>query len=226
MARQPRLVVPGVAMHIVQRGNNRSDCFVADTDRLVYIVALRELAAKHRCAVHAYCLMTNHVHLLLTPADEGGCSRLMRDLGLRYVHYYNRRHARTGTLWEGRFRSCLVESASYVLACYRYIERNPVEAGMVRHPEEYPWSSFHANARGRLETLVQPHAEYLALAQDTEARRASYAAMLLDAMDPLLVQEIRAATHAGYPLASQPLKDELRRKQTLQSDPDPTLTPP
>src|SRR5258706_826975 len=133
MPRQPRLILPGVALHIIQRGNNRGACFVDESDYRLYLLHLRELAFKLECRVHAYCLMTNHVHLLLTPVSSDACVALMRDLGQRYVQYFNRRHHRTGTLWEGRFRSCVAESASYALACYRYIELNPVRASMVDH---------------------------------------------------------------------------------------------
>lgn len=145
MPRQPRLILPEVAVHIIQRGNNRGACFHADSDYLVYLLHLRELSSKFDCSVHAYCLMPNHVHLLLTPGSPDSCTGLMRDLGQRYVQYFNRRHRRSGTLWEGRFRSCVAESARYVLACYRYIELNPVRAGLVSDPRAYPWSSFRAN---------------------------------------------------------------------------------
>src|SRR5215213_4820587 len=138
MPRQPRLLLPGVALHIVQRGNNRNACFVGDHDYLCYLTYLRKLSPKHGCVVHAYCLMTNHVHLLLTPDSPEACTNLIRDLGRHYVPYFNRRHGRTGTLWEGRYRSCVVESGDYVLACYRYIEMNPVRAGMVAHPGTHP----------------------------------------------------------------------------------------
>jgi putative transposase len=134
MPRPLRLILPGVALHVIQRGNNRVACFRQDSDYLVYLAHLRQLAEKYECAVHAYCLMTNHVHLLLTPGTAGACIGLMRELGQRYVQYFNRRNERSGTLWEGRFRSCIAESARYVLACYRYIESNPARAGMVDHP--------------------------------------------------------------------------------------------
>src|SRR3954465_1524351 len=134
MARQPRVVLPGVAMHIVQRGNNRVRCFGADEDFTVYVALLRQLLRKADCVVHAYCLMPNHVHLLATPQRPDSCAVLMKDLSQRYAHYFNEKYQRTGTLWEGRFRSCVAESARYALACYRYIELNPVRAGIVPHP--------------------------------------------------------------------------------------------
>ena len=145
MPRQRRLVLPEVATHIIQRGNNKGAVFLGDGDCLAYLHHLRELAASLDCRVHAYCLMTNHVHLLVTPPSLAACISMMRNLGQRYAQYFNRRHARSGTLWEGRFRSCMVESAAYVLACYRYIEINPVRAGMVSTPDAYRWSSHCAN---------------------------------------------------------------------------------
>jgi len=126
MPRRARIVVPGISWHIIQRGNNRSACFYTDDDYHKYLDTLKEQADKYDCLVHAYCLMTNHVHLLLTPIHEDSASQLMKHLGQRYVQYINRTYNRSGTLWEGRFRSCLTQSNEYVLACYRYIELNPV----------------------------------------------------------------------------------------------------
>ena len=172
MGRHARLVVPDVALHVVQRGNNRQDCFHHDTDRIVYLTLLRDAAALRHCALHAYCLMTNHIHLLFTPPDEGACSLMMRDVGRDYAGYFNRRYERTGSLWERPFKSCLVDSASYVLACYRYIERNPVRAHMVDHPGAYLWSSYRGNGVGN-DRLLTPHAEYAALAHDEYRRMVS-----------------------------------------------------
>src|SRR2546428_2248197 len=172
MPRLSRLIFPGVAVHIIQRGNDRVACFRQDSDYLVYLAHLRQLSEKYECAVHAYCLMTNHVHLLLTPGAAGACTGLMRDLGQRYVQYFNRRHDRTGTLWEGRFHSCVVESAHYVLGCYRYIELNPVRAAMVDHPTGYLWSSYAVNSGMRSDPLVSPHPEFVALSADAKSRHA------------------------------------------------------
>ena len=183
MARHPRLVFPGVGLHINQRGNNRNACFRQDGDYLTYLTYLRHLSVKYGCEVHAYCLMTNHIHLLLTPTEADACAPLMRDLGSCYVRYYNRKHARSGTLWEGRFRSCMVESARYMLACYRYIELNPVRAGMVGHASAYPWSSYAANAGVRADPLVTPNNEYLALAADVAARQAAYRGLFEEDME-------------------------------------------
>lgn len=209
MPRQPRFIVPGIALHVRQRGNNGEDCFRTDRDRLVYVATLRQLCVKTRCALHAYCLMTNHVHLLLTPPDAAACSNLMRDLGQRYVQYFNRRHGRTGTLWEGRYRSCLVDSAHYVLGCHRYIEMNPVRACMVATPADYRWSSFHANSGGMQSTMLAPHAEYGALALHEEARYDAYRGLFAAPEDPALVAAIRDATDGGYALLGDAMKAKL-----------------
>lgn len=209
MARQPRLVLPGIALHIIQRGNNRGSCFVDDSDYLCYLSALRKLSTKHGCTVHAYCLMTNHVHLLLTPDHSDTCTNLMRDLGLVYVRYFNRRYRRTGTLWEGRYRSCIVESTRYVIACYRYVELNPVRAGMVSNPRSYPWSSHVANLGLASDVLASPHAEYLALDEDPERRCAMYQRIFEEAANDRDVAAIRDATNGGLPLSGETLRTRL-----------------
>ena len=207
MARHRRLILRGVALHVIQRGNNRNACFRGENDYLAYLAHLRQLCAKHACTLHAYCLMTNHVHLLLTPDEESACSLLMRDLGRSYVRYFNDRHNRTGTLWEGRFRSCLVESAEYVLACYRYIELNPVRASMVSTPDAYPWSSHGANTGAHADPMVQPHAEFTALS--IGAVSAAYKRLFEQPFDDALLKTIRDATNGGYPLASDLFKARI-----------------
>ena len=159
MARLPRLDLPGIPQHIVQRGNDRQACFADAADYLRYRQELGEAALRYDCALHAYVLMTNHVHLLTTPREPGGVSRMMQAIGRRYVGSFNARYRRTGTLWEGRFKSALVDSEHYVLACYRYIELNPVRAGIVTSPREYRWSSHARNAHGTHEQKVKgrPH---------------------------------------------------------------------
>jgi putative transposase len=202
-------VVPEVALHIVQRGHNRRDCFRQDADYLVYLANLRELAQKTGCAVHAYCLMTNHVHLFLTPSRQDACARLMRSLGQRYVQYFNRRYERSGTLWQGRFFSCLVDSEPYVLATYRYVERNPVKAGMVASPAAYAWSS-HAGNAGRVENrLLTPHAAYLGLSEQPAQRHGAYEEMLAAEDEPAFLAAIREATQGGFALAGEALKAKL-----------------
>jgi putative transposase len=209
MARRLRLILPGVAVHVIQRGVNRVPCFRVEADYLVYLSHLRQLTSKHACAVHAYCLMTNHVHLLLTPSTTESCTALMRDLGRRYVPYFNRRHERTGTLWEGRFRSCIVESACYVLACYRYIELNPVRAGMVGNPTAYLWSSYAVNSAARSDPFLSPHPEFIALAADGNKRHATYRALFDNEIDEPMLGAIRDAINCGYPLASDAFKNSV-----------------
>jgi len=209
MARHPRLIVPDVALHVRQRGNNRQACFRHESDRLVYLSNLGDLCRRWRCALHAYCLMTNHVHLLLTPSDEDGPALLMRDLGRAYVPYFNRRHGRTGSLWEGRFRSCLVDSPEYVLGCYRYLDLNPVRAGMVGSPAGYRWSSHAANGLGGDDPLLTPHAEYLALADEPTKRCRGYLGLFASGKDEALTSAFREATDGGYPLVGDALKARL-----------------
>jgi putative transposase len=219
MPRPLRLIVPGVAVHLIQRGNNRLACFRHDNDYLMYLAHLRQLAEKYDCAVHAYCLMTNHVHLLLTPQSEGACTGLMRDLGQRYVQYFNRRHERSGTLWEGRFRSCLVESALYVLACYRYMELNPVRAGMADHPSGYLWSSYAVNSGMRSDPMLSPHPEFEALANVAENRYSAYRRLCEQRLEPGLQRAIRDATNGGYPLASEAFKASVLEPSGLRTGP-------
>jgi putative transposase len=209
MARQPRVVLPGVAMHIVQRGNNRMRCFSADEDFAVYLALLRQLAPKQECAIHAYCLMPNHVHILATPARLASSAALMKELSQRYTHYFNEKHQRTGTLWEGRFRSCVAESARYALACYRYIELNPVRAGIVPHPALYPWSSYAVNIGIHVDPLLAHHAEFTALASDDRPRRAVYRHLVEQGLAPSLLAAIRDATQGGYPLGSERFKSTV-----------------
>jgi putative transposase len=233
MARQSRLIVPGVAAHLTQRGNDRADCFRRGSDYMVYLVHLRELAEELACEVHAYCLMSNHVHLLMTPPSKDACSKLMKNLGQRYAQYFNRAHERTGALWEGRYYSCVVESPRYVLACYRYIELNPVRAGLIGHARAYTWSSHAANAGLRPDKMVTPHTVYLALAEDGARRQLAYRGLFDDSAGSPLVNEIRSATLGGYPLGSDGFKARLAstagrnisrqkrgRKPKLGSDPN------
>lgn len=167
MPRKPRFTLPGIPQHIIQRGNNREPCFFAEEDYRRYLDDLAEVAEKHGCRIHAYVLMTNHVHLLMTPAREHSISDTMQALGRRYVYYINKTYRRTGTLWEGRYKASLIDTEAYLLTCMRYIELNPVRATMVEHPGEYQWSSYAANAQGTTNPRITPHPVYLAPALDT-----------------------------------------------------------
>ena len=163
MARQPRLDLPGIPQHIVQRGNNRLPCFLDDADRACYRQLLREALLATGCQLHAYVLMDNHVHLLATPPEQGAAGRMMQLLGRRYVGHFNARHGRTGTLWEGRYKACLVDGADYLLRCARYIDLNPVRARMTDAPAAFRWSSCAGLCDVRDDPLLTPHAVQRAL---------------------------------------------------------------
>jgi putative transposase len=199
MPRRARIVVPGLPLHVVQRGNNKAACFFDDDDRRFYLHHLSRLSSQSGCAVHAYCLMTNHVHLLLTPETTASCARLMRRLDLLYSQYANRKYRRSGSLWEGRFRSCVVESETYLLQCYRYIESNPVRAGMALQPAEHRWSSYACNALGADIPLITPHEEYLRLGADAVERQSAYRTFFDAALD---LRRIRDATNGNFPLGA------------------------
>lgn len=211
MPRRARVLVPGVPVHLIQRGNNRSACFYADEDYRFYLEHLAEQAAKHGCAIHAYCLMTNHVHLLLTPARAESLGGLMKALGQRYVQYVNRTYRRSGTLWEGRFRSCVMQDEAYVLACYRYIELNPVRAGMVEQPAEYRWSSYRANAQGEANALLSAHPIYRVQGLDKESRMAAYRELFRFELELGLVDEIRQATNGNFVLGNSRFVAEIEQ---------------
>jgi len=198
-----------VPLHIIQRGNNRGACFYADEDYSRYLSHLTELSERYRCAVHAYVLMTNHVHLLLTPEREDSASLLMKHLGQRYVQYVNRAYGRSGTLWEGRFRSCLAQSEEYVLVCYRYIELNPVRAAMVQRPADYRWSSHAANAHGAVSDLVTPHEQYLRIGRTDQARREGYRALFKAHLDAEAIDQIRRSTNGNYALGDERFKKQI-----------------
>jgi putative transposase len=203
MPRAARVVLADVPLHIVQRGNNRADCFFREEDYTAYLRYLGYCSRNFDCSVHAYCLMTNHVHLLLTPHTTSACAPFMKALAQSYAQYINKSAKRSGSLWEGRYRSCLVDSLDYVFVCYRYVELNPVRAGMVGHPGEYPWSSHAANAQGG-PTLVTPHPAYLALSIEEDERRRAYRDMFGSHLDARLAEEVRKATRSGYALGDPP----------------------
>jgi putative transposase len=197
MPRPARLVLPGQVHHVIQRGNNRQAIFFDDRDRRLFLGMLGDALAAHGCALHAYVLMTNHLHLLLTPTDEAGIARVMQSVGRRYVAHVNRTHQRTGTLWEGRFRSTIVDSERWVMACYRYIEANPVRAGMVSSPGEHRWSSHGRNALGTADPLIEEHYCYHALGDTAAERQAAYRAHFAD-LTAESIATLRDATQRGW----------------------------
>lgn len=174
MPRRARIILPEIPVHVIQRGNNRQNCFYSSQDYRLFLSWLRDYAALSECRVHAYVLMTNHVHMLLTPSNVDSVGLLMKRLGQQYVQYVNRAYKRSGTLWEGRYRSCLVQDDTYLLACYRYIELNPVRAGLIRDPSQYQWSSYRRNGLGETSDLLSPHQLYLDLGRTDSERRKNY----------------------------------------------------
>ena len=203
MPRRPRILLADQPLHIVQRGINREPCFFAEEDYQCYLHWLEEAAHDCRCAIHAYVLMTNHVHLLLTSGEAGAPTRLMQSVGRRYVQYVNRFYRRTGSLWEGRYKSSVVQAESYLLACMRYIELNPVRAGMVADPGAYRWSSYRANGLGQADTRWTPHPLYLGLDVEPVSRCRAYRALFRSQLDAEAAGEVREALKLGMPLGSE-----------------------
>jgi len=209
MPRRPRLNLVDVPMHVIQRGNNRQPCFFTEDDYRFYLHWLQLGARKYECAVHAYVLMTNHVHLLLTPRAPKAASMLMQSLGRRYVQCVNLSCGRSGTLWEGRFKASVVNAEEYLLACYRYIELNPVRAGMVERPENYSWSSHRANGWGAKGELLTQHALYLQLGKTREDRLAAYRSLFRAELDDEKLDVIRKCVNRGLPLGTDRFRAEI-----------------
>ncbi|MCB1704885.1 MAG: transposase [Halioglobus sp.] len=201
---------PGLPYHVFQRGNNRSACFFDTDDRQYYLSLLAQTSHLYGVDLHAYVLMTNHVHLLLTPHCTDSISRMTRVAGSRYAQRLNKKYGRTGTLWEGRHKSCPVDTETYLLKCYIYIELNPVRARMVSSPHEYPWSSYAANALGAHSSLLSPHTVYRCLGQSAEERCRAYRGFVHQTFDDRDVQAIRTATHYCYPLGSERFCERLQ----------------
>ena len=212
MSRQPRLAVPGYPHHIIQRGNNRQAIFADADDYQRLLDALREQAAANQVAVHAYVLMSNHLHLLVTPQTTEGMSRTMQALGRSYVRHFNRRHGRSGTLWEGRYRSTLIEAERYLLACMAYIELNPVRAGMVAAPADYPWSSHAHHVGLRSDPLVTSHALYWAMGNTPFAREQAYAQLVHAGLSAGQQAELGRAAHTGWALGGAEFIDDLQQR--------------
>lgn len=229
MARLPRICLPGIPQHVIQRGNNRQVCFASDEDFAAYAHWLHEYSKKYHVSIHAWVFMTNHVHLLMTPKTKDGISKLMQSLGRRYVQYFNYTYKRTGTLWEGRFKSCIVDAENYLLICQCYIELNPVRANMVKSPADYKWSSFKSNGWGHVSRLWKPHAVYCALGQTTKERTQSYQEMFKGHLDVELLDQIRQSIHQGLALGNERFKQEVeqlsgRRVRPLKRGPKSKIT--
>lgn len=203
MARRPRLELPGVPLHVIQRGNNRGLCFRANADRHLYLRLLGQAAARHRCSIHAYVLMPNHVHLLVTPERVGGVAGMMQDVGRRYVRLFNDSYARTGTLWEVRDKSSLIDSESYLLTCHRYMDLNPVRAGLALGPRQYPWSSHRHYAEGSPDPVITRHPIFERLDSTEVGRRYAFIALFETPLDDEAVERIRTTVRQGWALGSE-----------------------
>ncbi len=211
MPRKPRFNLVGIPQHVIQRGNNREPCFYAEGDYRRYLNDLLESAMKYDCRVHAYVLMTNHVHLLVTPMEKYGVSQMMQALGRRYVCHINKTYKRTGTLWEGRYKSSLIDSDCYLLACMRYIELNPIRAEMVNHPGEYKWSSYQTNAQGGTDTLIEAHPLYTELGGTNEVRQRAYRELFRNHVESESLHEIRESLNHELVLGRSHFKDRIEQ---------------
>jgi len=220
MPRKPRMYLDGVPCHVIQRGNNRTVCFYSARDYDTYLDFLSDACQRYSVALHAYILMTNHAHLLMTPTCKQGISRVMQSLGRRYVQYINKQFRWSGTLWEGRHKASLINADEYLIACYRYIEMNPVRAAMVDHPGDYPWSSYHANAYGKIDKHLKPHSLYLALGRDSCERQTVYRELFEGVLDQKIIHAIRNAANFSMPLGNnnfaKQIEDALERKPSFK----------
>jgi len=212
MARLPRLNLPNIPLHVIQRGNNRHACFFSDTDYTVYLDKLKEYSRKYKVQVHSYILMTNHVHLLITPKKINATSQLMQALGRYYVRYINKTYTRTGTLWEGRYRASVIDTEKYFLTVSRYIELNPVRAKMVQHLAEYPWSSYHKNALGKKIDLITPNNLYLSLGKTNQERQQRYQSLFEQIISNFTLNEIRNSVSKGWVLGDILFKKQIEQQ--------------
>lgn len=212
MPRQPRYFIAGLPQHVIQRGVNRQPVFFEYSDYALYLHSLRDAAARYECQIHAYVLMTNHTHLLVTPQSECTIPLVMQAMGRTYVQALNRKYERTGTLWQGRYKASLVQDDRYLLTCYKYIELNPVRAGLVAAPQDYSYSSFAHNAHGEPNALITTHETYDSLAHTPKGRQTAYRRMFVDGVAPELLSTIRDTTNACLVLGDDAFKDQIENK--------------
>jgi putative transposase len=203
MARLPRYGLPGQAQHVIQRGNNRSPLFFAPKDYQFFLECLRDGSARCACAIHAYVLMTNHLHLLVTPQERDGISKLMQSVGRRYVQYINVTYRRSGTLWEGRYKAVPIDGEAYLMTCHRYIESNPVRAAMVANPGGYRWSSYAHNAEAKPDPLIRQHGLYRALGTDEKSRCSAYRKLFKTDIEETELAALRDSINRGWVLGSK-----------------------
>lgn len=212
MPRKPRFILPGVPIHIVQRGHSREPVFFEDNDYFAYLRWLNEGAERYQVDIHAYVLMSNHIHLLATPSDKDGITRMMQYVGRYYVPYINHTYGTSGSLWEGRYKASLIHDEEYLLTCMRYIELNPVRANMVRSPGQYRWSSYRCNGRGKEDLLVTPHLMYKALGKSQATRLEAYKALFQVHLDKGVLDGIRSSWQTGTPLGNDYFRQKIEAK--------------
>ena len=221
MARQPRFVITGHPQHVIQRGNNREPIFCQDADYSFYLEKLAAACRKFECELYAYVLMTNHTHLLITPHTINGIGKVMQNLGRYYVQYVNYNYQRTGTLWEGRYKATVLDSEQYLLTCMRYIELNPVRAGMVSHPKDYRWSSYRLNALGEADALVSSHSVYKRLGKNRADRQKAYRALFKRHLGAQTLHALREATNKAWVLGNDKFQAEIAALTNRQVCPKP-----
>lgn len=217
MPRRPRHFIQGMPYHLVQRGNNRQPCFSDVEDRLIYLGLWKAKSAQYGLPVHAYCLMSNHVHILCSNVSDGCISRTVKTVNGTYATYVNRKYGRTGTLWERRFWACLIQTRHYLLACYRYIELNPVRAGLVSMPHDYPWSSYQANALGK-DSWIQTHDEFDSLGLSPEKRRMAYRRLFGQPLDEELTNQFRSGLRHSLPVGDDNFVTAMKEQFGLPAD--------
>lgn len=212
MARLPRFAISGQPQHIILRGNNRTELFLEEADFHFFLEKLQAACEKHGCDLHAYVLMSNHVHLLITPHSANGISKMMQMLGRYYVQYFNAHYQRSGTLFEGRYKATLIDSETYLLTCMRYIELNPVRAGLVRHPSDYLWSSYQRTAGGQASNLIKAHVAYQRLGRSNDERLSAYRQLFKQQLSEHSMNEIRDATNKAWALGSERFKQKIQKQ--------------
>ena len=221
MARLPRYFVKGQAQHIIQRGNNREPIFVEQHDYRFYLECLQEAAKRNELLIHGYVLMTNHVHLLASPKTQESIPKTLQSVGRRYVQNFNYSYGRSGTLWEGRYKATLINSDRYLLTCMRYIELNPVRAGMVKYSRDYTWSSYAANALGKRDKLITEHVLYRQLGQQEKQRQSAYRQLFRTAIGRTDIEAIREATNKAWVLGNDRFREKIERLSGRRTAPKP-----
>lgn len=220
MARLPRFFIKNQPQHLIQRGNNRDIIFGTDEDYEFYLECLKEAAEVNGLKIHAYVLMTNHVHLLASPTEDTSISKTFQSVGRRYVQYFNHHYNRTGTLWEGRYKATLIDSARYLLTCMRYIEMNPVRAkDLAKHPKDYRWSSYESNALGKVSSLITSHNIYNKLGLTDKERLSAYRQLFRTALSKEILTDIRDSTNKGWVLGAESFKDKVEKLTNRRAKP-------